>query len=287
MRPDRPARADCCSKATAITWRGLSFPEGARAASRLWSNPVFEPRSNSVVEPRRTRRTRRKNKNEEKCGVKSISTVREPVHPSYAAPGNQPTKNPNFRLFVSFVFPPCPPCPPWFNIKFCSRPNTLAVIARNGGFFCLSAEAEIARKIVGDGRDAGAKPLHVFLRHTPYRTGNAKGGDGLLGEVAHRRGNAAQLVIELGIVVGQAGCRNALDFFAQCRRRGDGFRGIGLERPAAQIGVEVLLRKRAQQHLADCGAIRRAHDADALAAADGRARVELGDDRDARIRAHG
>src|SRR5258708_27728362 len=70
----------------------------------------------NYAEPRRTRRKSKNEQVQRGGGVKSVSTVREPVHPSFAAQDNQPTKTFVPRIFLSLVLPPFPPCPPWFNI---------------------------------------------------------------------------------------------------------------------------------------------------------------------------
>src|SRR5882724_2508351 len=78
-----------------------------------------------------------------------------------------------------------------------SRSNSLAAVARDGGFLRPRTEAKIARKVVGHGGDACTQPLHVFQGYAPYGTGDPERRDGLLREVAERRGDAAQFMVEL------------------------------------------------------------------------------------------
>src|SRR5436190_22958979 len=78
------------------------------ARTSITSPPEFI--FNSKRSPQRTRRTQRKNKNEEKqLGDKSEVAVREPVPLTFAAMDHQPLKGFHRKYCLALAFPPAPP----------------------------------------------------------------------------------------------------------------------------------------------------------------------------------
>src|SRR5690606_4945274 len=104
----------------------------------------------------------------------------------------------------------------------------------------------------------------VAERDAPYRSGEADGADHAAAVVAHRRGDAARLLVVLRVVVGHAFVAYPLDLLAQLVLVSDGVGRVGRQRHALDLAIEYRVVQAGKERLADGRAVRRPQHAGAL-----------------------
>src|SRR3546814_8852559 len=105
---------------------------------------------------------------------------------------------------------------------------------------CSSDLTAEQRGEFGRGR---AQPLrllrHCLARHAPYRTGDADRADAAPGKITHRQGDAAHVIVELAVVVGDALAAHRREHAAQRPLAGDGLRRVGRQRRSEEHKAEL------------------------------------------------